>query len=87
MDKYYYVLRVTNLIAMASLYASFCDKQNTKKVKKKDTCPISIILITESHIWHVHVGPHSLSSKLPFCLICGKIWWPWQLFFLTLPKH
>ena len=61
MDIYYYVLRVTNLVAMATMYIINVVNK-LQKVKKKDLpSPISTTLITDRQIWYVCVGLHLLS--------------------------
>ena len=60
MDIYYYVLRVTNSIAMATMtilyMGNFVNKLKKKWRKKDILSPISTTLITDKQICHVYVG-------------------------------
>ena len=54
MAMYYYVLHMTNLVAVATMYiVNFVNK--LPKKKKHTHAPISMVLITESTVWYVVV--------------------------------
>ena len=72
MDMYYYVLHVTNFVAVATIYIVNFVKTLQKSEEKDSPCPISAILIADRQIWYVCEGLHLLSSKVPFYLIFGK---------------
>ena len=69
MDMYYYVLHVTNWVAMATMYMLHIVSKLLKSEEKGQPRPISTILITDRQIWYVSVGLQLLSSKLPFYII------------------
>ena len=54
MDIYYYILHVTNLVAMDML--NFVNKLEKNVQKKYTPSPISTMLITDRHICYVCVG-------------------------------
>ena len=50
MDIYYYVLPVTYMLAMATIY--MVDFMNKMRNSQDKNSPISIILITDRQIWY-----------------------------------